>query len=185
MSDRSVQASTGTRRVVTGVSPEGKSVIVSDERVTPVTVALMPGSSFDLLWGSDEIPQLPLDGTEPPHQGYFPPPGGYRTTLYTLAPQASAVVDGPAASALEEMQEKLPGIVESMEPENPGMHTSETIECTYVVSGEIWCELDDGAEFVLRPGDVNVMNGTRHAWTNKSSEPVTLMTFSVGARPAT
>lgn len=183
MSEQAAQA-TGTRCVVTGSTAEDKSVVVSDERVTPVEVALMPGSSFDLLWGSDEIPQLPLDGSRPATHGYFPPPGGYRATIYTLAPQSSAVVDVPEQEALAEMQEKLPGIVESMEPDTPGMHTSQTIECTYVVSGEIWCELDDGAEFVLRSGDVNVMNGTRHAWTNKSSGPVTLVTFSVGARPA-
>jgi quercetin dioxygenase-like cupin family protein len=32
-----------------------------------------------------------------------------------------------------------------------------------VLEGEVWLELDDGAEVRLRPGDTVVQNGTRHA----------------------
>jgi hypothetical protein len=34
----------GTRRVVTGTSPEGKSVVVSDASVAPIRPALAPGA---------------------------------------------------------------------------------------------------------------------------------------------
>jgi quercetin dioxygenase-like cupin family protein len=171
------------RRVVTGVDEEQKSTVTQDSKVDPITVDLMPGSEYFLLWGSDDVPTVPTDGSEPETEGYFPPPGGFRAIIYTLAPDTEADVDEPEPAAIEEMKEKLPGILEVMEPdpETPGMHTSDSIECTYVISGEITCVLDDGEEFVLKEGDFNVMNGTRHAWTNKSNDPVTMMVFSVGA----
>ena len=46
-----------------------------------------------------------------------------------------------------------------MEPDNPGMHTTDTIDFEVVLSGEVVLELDDGAETVLRPGDTVVQNG--------------------------
>ena len=58
-----------------------------------------------------------------------------------------------------------------MEPDNPGMHTSDTVDFVYIISGEIWLELDDGAEVRVGAGDCVVQNGTRHAWRNKSAEP--------------
>jgi hypothetical protein len=39
-----------------------------------------------------------------------------------------------------------------LEPDNPGMHTTDTIDFEVVLSGEVVLELDDGAERVLRPG---------------------------------
>lgn len=173
----------GIRRVVMGVDEKQKNTVTQDIKIDPITVDLMPGSEYFLLWGSDEVPTVPTDGSEPGWEGYFPPPGGFRAIIYTLAPDTETDVDEPDPEAVEEMKEKLPGILEAMEPDpdTPGMHTSDTIECTYVISGEICCELDDGEEFVLQERDFNVMNGTRHAWTNKSNEPVTMMVFSIGA----
>ena len=66
------------RRVVTGHDADGKAVFVSDTAVAPVTLALLPGSEFHLLWGADEPPRFPDDGSEPPHVTYFPPLGGIR-----------------------------------------------------------------------------------------------------------
>ena len=37
---------------VTGHDADGKAVFVSDEMVEPVTLALLPGSAFHLLWGA-------------------------------------------------------------------------------------------------------------------------------------
>ena len=54
------------------------------------------------------------------------------------------------------------------------MHTTDTVDFDVVVSGEIWLELDDGAEVKLEAGDCVVQNGTRHSWHNRSSEPCVL-----------
>ncbi len=53
----------GIRCVVTGQTKSGKSVIVNQSPVPAVTVALMPGYEFYRLWGNDDHPVLPSDGT--------------------------------------------------------------------------------------------------------------------------
>jgi quercetin dioxygenase-like cupin family protein len=58
-----------------------------------------------------------------------------------------------------------------MEPDHPGMHTTDTVDFDVVVSGEVYLELDDGAEVLLKAGDCVIQNGTRHAWRNRSSQP--------------
>jgi hypothetical protein len=65
----------GIRRVVTGISPEGKSVVVSDAAVAPITAAMMPGWEYFYFWGDDEPPTYPSDGREPPCRSWFPAPG--------------------------------------------------------------------------------------------------------------
>jgi len=69
-----------------------------------------------------------------------------------------------------------------LEPDHPGMHTTDTVDYDVVLSGEVWLELDDGAEVHLKPGDCVVQNGTRHAWHNKTDQPCTLAVVLVGAR---
>jgi hypothetical protein len=46
---------------------------------------------------------------------------------------------------------KLPGVLANLEPDNPGMHTTDTIDFEVVLSGELILELDDGVETVLGP----------------------------------
>jgi len=37
------------------------------------------------------------------------------------------------------------------------------VDFDVVISGEIYLELDNGAEVLLEPGDCVIQNGTRHA----------------------
>ena len=62
------------------------------------------------------------------------------------------------------------------------MHKTNTVDYAVVYEGEIWLELDDGKAVHLERGDVVVQNGTRHAWRNKGTKPVTMMFFLNGAR---
>ena len=171
------------RRVVTGHGPGGKSRVASDETVAPVTVALAPGMEFHRLWGSDDRPVYPDDGAPRGGHAYFPPEDGFRFIAFTVPPETSAE---PAAvedmgAAVAEAEEKLPGLLAHMEPENPGFHTTQTVDMLYVVSGAIVMRLDEG-EVELRAGDVYVQSGTRHAWMNRGSEPATLVGVIVGAK---
>jgi len=178
------------RRVVTGHDADGKAVFVSDERVAPVTTALSPGSEFHQLWGADEAPHFPDDGSRPSHTTYFPPVGGFRFGHFTLPPEGSAEglsqlpADLDIGAALAEMDEKLPGMTAHMEPDAPGMHTTATIDFEVVLSGQVTLELDDGAMVTLGPGDTVVQNGTRHRWSNRGTEPAVFAVFLVGARRA-
>jgi mannose-6-phosphate isomerase-like protein (cupin superfamily) len=173
------------RRVVTGQTADGRSVFVSDEEVEPTTVELLPGAEFHRLWGSDATVQLPTDGAAPTAPGYFPPASGFRFAMFTLAPNsATRPEDLDLGAALAELHAKLPGLVEAMEPDNPGMHTTDTVDFDFVLSGEVWLELDDGAEVHLRAGDCVIQGGTRHAWRNKTSDPCVIAVAIVGAQRA-
>jgi len=173
---------TRVRRVVTGQNADGKSVFVSDDKVDATTVSLVPGMEFHLMWGADEIPALPTDGAEPAHHAYFPPPGGYRFGFFTVPPEGAELPpDLDITAAFAEMEEKLPGMASHMEPENPGMHTTHTVDFEVVISGQIVCELDDGAEVTLDPVDTFVQNGTRHRWRNPGKEPAVLFVALIGA----
>ena len=163
------------RRVVTGQPADGRSVFVSDEQVEPIQVA---GLEFHRIWGSDGLVQLPTDGRASQPRLYFPPAGGFRFGFFTLPPASAPL---PRGGVLAQMREKLPGLAEVLEPDHPGMHTTDTVDFDVVVSGEVWLELDEGAELLLRPGDCVVQNGTRHAWRNRSDQPCTIAVALVGA----
>jgi mannose-6-phosphate isomerase-like protein (cupin superfamily) len=153
--------------VVTGQNERGESVLVRNARVKPVSLSLLPGYEFHRLWGSDAVPELPSDGTPPPQPHYFPPKNGFRFGFFTIPPDATTSVDKIGnAPALEEIQQKWPGMIEVLEPDHLGMHTTDTVDFDVVVSGEVYLELDDGAEVLLRAGDCVIQNGTRHAWHN-------------------
>lgn len=171
------------RRVVTGHDESGKSVFVSDDTVAPREPVLLPGSGFTMLWGGDSAPQFPDDGSMPNWHTYFPPVGGFRFSMFTLPPGTAAAepenID--VEEALADAEQKLPGMLSYMDPTDPGMHTTDTIDFEVVLEGTVILELDDGAEVTLNPGDTVVQNGTRHRWRNPGDVPARLALFVVGA----
>jgi len=176
------------RRVVTGHDADGKAVFVSDDQVDGLRPGLIPGTEFHRLWGGDQSPQFP-DGGDPPDQPtYFPPVGGFRFGLFSLPPAtlpdippADTNANSDVGALYAEVEDMLPGLASYVEPDNPGMHTTATIDFEVVLSGEVVLELDDGAEVILHPGDTVVQNGTRHRWSNRGDSPATLAVFIVGA----
>jgi hypothetical protein len=173
-----------TRRlVVTGQTAEGRSVIASDTEIDPIEVALLPGYQFHRMWGDDLAPSLPTDGTPPAQPRYFPSPVGYRFGFFTVGPESSSLPeDLDIAATLEELERELPGLAEVMEPDHPGMHTTDTVDLDLVISGEVWLELDDGAEVHLMAGDSVLQNGTRHSWHNRTEEPCVVFVALLGAQ---
>jgi mannose-6-phosphate isomerase-like protein (cupin superfamily) len=174
------------RRVVTGHDAEGRAVFVADEQVSPVTLTLLPGTEFHQLWGSDTTCQFPDRGARPEARTYFPPVGGFRVGFFTIPPDggAGAPADIDIDAALAELEQKLPGMAQHLEPAEPGMHTTATIDFGVVVSGQATLELDDGATVVLKPGDAYVQNGTRHRWSNPGQVPAVLAVALIGAEHA-
>jgi hypothetical protein len=174
------------RCVVTGQQPDGKSVIVSDGvREAPEVALLPPGSEFLRLWGADSTPVLPSDGSVPEQPTFFPPAGGYRFVFFSLAPHGSQ--SGPVEdfdAALAQLESTLPDMARWMEADNPGMHTTDTVDIDIVLSGEVWLEVDDGTEVQLHEGDVVIQNGTRHAWHNRTDQPVRMFAALIGATRA-
>jgi mannose-6-phosphate isomerase-like protein (cupin superfamily) len=169
--------------VVTGHDGAGKAVFVSDDIVAPVTLALMPGSEFHQVWGGDTRSHFPDDGSRPHGPRYFPPPEGFRFGFFTIPPDGGeGVPEGiDIAAAIAEFQEQLPGLADYVEPDEPGMHTTATIDYGVVISGQATLELDNGAKTVLNPGDTYIQNGTRHRWSNTGSVPAVLAIALIGA----
>ena len=168
--------------VVTGQTKSGKSIMVSHAPLKPLTVALMPGIEFYRLWGSDSTPTLPSDGSPSPQPQYFPPKNGFRFGMFTLPPATSTSAQpSPSSALVQELEQKLPGVLQAMEPNHSGMHTTDTVDFDVVVFGEVVLELDDGAEVVLKAGDCVIQNGTRHAWHNRSGEKCMIAFSLVGA----
>jgi mannose-6-phosphate isomerase-like protein (cupin superfamily) len=171
------------RRVVTGHDAAGKAVFVGDEMVAPVTLALLPGSEFHRIWGADATVTFPDGGTQPEAARYFPPVGGFRFGFFTIPPDGGvgAPPDLDLGAALAEFEQKLPGMAEHLELDEPGMHTTATVDYGVVLSGQATLELDDGAKLALNPGDTYVQNGTRHRWSNTGEVPAVLAVALVGA----
>ena len=171
------------RRVVTGHDANGKAVVASDTEVDGFRPSLMAGSEFHTLWGSDEPPRFPDDGAMAAFHTWFPPVGGFRFGFFAVPPESQAGVPPPADldAAIAEFEAGMPGLMSYVEPDAPGMHTTDTIDFEVILDGEIWLELDNGVEVHLKTGDTVVQNGTRHAWRNHSNKTCRLAVFLIGA----
>lgn len=169
------------RRIITGQTSTGAAV-VSDQEVAPITVGLMPGAEFHVLWGDDAVPTLPSAGEQPDTKTWFPPPGGFRFGMVTIGPDSVGLPpDFDLEAGIAEVARNLPGMIEVLEPDNPGMHTTDTIDFVMVCSGEVWLELDGGQQTLVKAGDVVIQNGTRHAWRNKTDQPCVMAVSLIGA----
>jgi quercetin dioxygenase-like cupin family protein len=62
------------------------------------------------------------------------------------------------------------------------MHRTETLDYVLVLSGKIEMELDDEAVY-LNQGDVVVMRGTNHRWSNKGNSAARVAFILTGAKP--
>jgi quercetin dioxygenase-like cupin family protein len=148
------------RRVVTGHTPDGKSTIASDTEVDTIIVRRPSGDEMFSLctpWETNEMPVFPNDGSPPRVQPRppFPPVGGFRFGILTFPPKTNEI---------------------------GGMHTTDTIDLAYIISGEVWLELDDGKEVQLKPGDILIQNGTHHAWHNRGAEPCVSVSCMIGVQ---
>ena len=173
------------RRVVTGHSA-GKSIVTSDSP-TPRTrdFVSVPGMASALIWLTPATPTVPHGGPDAISRqtAYVPPLGETRLMVVTFPPDAVMMRHGfdPAAAGKEYMEE-IPDLAATFELDNPGMHTTDTVDYGIVLDGEVWLELDDGKQVHLKAHDVVVQNGTRHAWRNKSDKPVKIAFVLIGAR---
>jgi hypothetical protein len=174
------------RRVVTGRDPAGRSVVVADG-IPPRAVSFhsIPGMRSTLAWSTERDDPIPADGCDPTleTESFHPGPGATRLMVMTFPPDsvyASPAYDADAAGP--ESEAGFPGLAELFEPDAPGMHTTDSVDYGIVLGGEPELELDDGVRTALKPGDIVVQNGTRHAWRNPTEVPAVIAFVLVGAR---
>jgi hypothetical protein len=173
------------RRVVLGENAAGKAVVISDG-ASPRELALehTPGFVSAPIWTTATVPSRPHDGTDPMASGgtLLQPAGGSTFMLITFPPDA--VFMSPAFKpelAGPEHAKAAPGIAETFEMENPGMHKTPTLDYGVVLDGRISLELDDGVIVNLERGDTFVQHGARHAWRNPGDASATIAVVLIGA----
>jgi mannose-6-phosphate isomerase-like protein (cupin superfamily) len=177
------------RRALTGRDDSGKSVFKSfDVTSKIVTLDSRPGAAYYEMYATDGIPNI--TGQEPDpmptHKGFFPAAGATFFLMVQFPPRpAEGTKPDPHAyeNFLEELSQKFPGMEKHFERDNPGMHTTDTVDYGILVRGEMILELDDGKTVHLHQGDCVVQNGTRHRWRNPSSEPALMAFVLIGAKP--
>jgi hypothetical protein len=171
------------RRVVTE-NANGKAVIQSDEPLLAYEFKSVPGYEHTLIWVNATTPDLSKEQRFDRHpDSVVPGPGGSSLHFVTFPPGsvfADPSFDGEAARA--EALIRLRGLADHFERDDPAMHQTNTVDYAVVYQGEIWLELDDAKTIHLKRGDVVVQNGTRPAWRNRGTTPVTMLFFLNGAK---
>lgn len=173
------------RRVVTGVDDDGKPLIVADgEPPRTYNSKETPQMANALVWATECPARSGADPTSA-RASYLPSAGGTVAIMTTLPP-ASVYADpsfDPERAALESL-EGCPGLAEAFEPDNPGFHTTQTVDYAVVLDGQLVLDLDGGVTTVLHPGDIVVQNGTRHAFRNESDSPATFFAVLISSEEA-
>lgn len=182
LSERGKKPSTHRRVVTENVN--GKSVVQSDEHMQAYEFKSVPGYEHTLIWVNPTTPDLSKEQRFDRYPDtVVPGPGG--TSLHFVTFPPGSVFANPsfdAGAAQEEALVRLRGLADHFEKEDPGMHKTNTVDYALVYDGEISLELDKGEMLHLKQGDVVVQNGTRHAWRNRGTKPVTMLFFLNGAR---
>ena len=171
------------KRVIAGHGPSGKSVFVSE--AAPARVVDVAGIELVEIWATEAPVSLPDAAVDPEvtQESFVPSPGGTRFRLFSIDPvdpDATMVSDDAFREQLESIKALMPGLGDTLEADNPGMHTTDTIDYIVVISGEADLELDDGATVHLMRGDCVVQRGTRHAWRNTGKVPFVAAAVMVG-----
>jgi mannose-6-phosphate isomerase-like protein (cupin superfamily) len=171
------------RRIVTG-NVNGKSIVQSDKQMHAYQFKTVPGYEHTLIWLNPAIPDLSKPQTFDRYpDSVVPGPGGTSLHFVTFPPAsvfADPSFDGEAAR--DEALIRLTGLADHFEKEDPAMHKTNTVDYAIVYDGEVWMELDNNETVHLKRGDVVVQNGTRHAWRNRGTRPVTMLFFLNGAK---
>ena len=173
-----------TYRTVVTMNLEGKAVVQCDEQMQAYEFKSVSSYEHTLVWVNPTTPDLREEQRFDRYpESVVPGPGGTSLHFVTFPPSsvfADPSFDGEAAR--KEAQIRLRGLADHFEKEDPGMHKTNTVDYAIVYDGEIWMELDNAKTVHLKKGDVVVQNGTRHAWRNKGTDPVTM---AANARPLT
>ncbi|MCH2171956.1 cupin domain-containing protein [Myxococcota bacterium] len=106
--------------------------------------------------------------------GYFPVDGETSFKFVTVPPVSEHPRGGPRTMTED--------IAHYFDPDDPAMHTTDTIDYVIILSGQAELELDDGRRETVRQGDCVVQRGTRHAWRVTSEEPLIMAAVLIGAK---
>jgi quercetin dioxygenase-like cupin family protein len=127
----------GVRRIVTGHRGDGLAIIKSDSIVEPQPVP-SGDAAFAKLWVTQTSPADNTDERD-------------GATL---------------ASGLSCMDGSVLRIVDFQPGKISPMHKTNSVDYGIVLFGDMEMRLDSGEATRLKPGDIVVQRGTKHAWAN-------------------
>lgn len=171
------------RRIVTGHDGDGKAVFIEDgPPPNRITLDGRPGWELNTLWATTDIPHLPAAGDASLGLStYLPAAPGTRFIFATWPSRQEQARNAEPDILRAEYQAKVPGLGHAHEQDAHGMHTTDTVDYVIILAGEVWLELDDGQQRLIKAGDCVVQNGTRHRWQNRSDAPCVMAAVMVGA----
>jgi hypothetical protein len=172
-----------TRRIVTGHDKNGKAVFLFDGEATNAR-SRSTGRVSTLLWVTDTTPAELSDRDNADREiGTPPPPAGSIFRVLEIPPEGNRSAEETAALVAEIRrtgEHMQPGLQRDLDARHPGMHRTESVDYALVLKGEIDLLLDD-SETHVKAGDVVIMQGTYHAWANRSTEPCLMAFVLIGA----
>jgi hypothetical protein len=167
----------GCRRIVTGLNPAGKSVIVQD---TEMPQGPYGGADF---WRTDSSPAaLTADGdpqSRPPR--LEPPAAGTLFRFFEIPPEDPNIPRDVIEQHIADLFASTGASHCRVDTtRHPLMHTTRTVDYVVLLRGEVTLLMDEG-EAALQPFDVVIQRGTNHSWVNRGKEPALLVAVLVDA----
>jgi quercetin dioxygenase-like cupin family protein len=171
------------RRIVTIDREPGRSSVVSDGPAPDVWLdPARPGFASTRLWVTDSTPAKIVFETLHLPNRMQPPAGGSVMNVITLPPDESwkgRVSESDVRSYFAAMGS--PDASQYGQGKHPYMQHTPALDFCAVIEGEVTLILDN-EEVNLRPGQIVVQRGTRHAWSNRTNAPAIIAIASHDAR---
>lgn len=165
-------ASDSIRRVVTSENENGTAQVYIDDS-TPHVIR-QGNFSMGEIWANDHLIIEPVVSDNASGKTGKSPSAGDTLMRYVVLPP-----DKEMAELVKRSLNKSKSEIKT-EPEDSGMHQTDTIDYGFILQGSI--VLDLGSEkVILNAGDSFVQNGTRHAWRNPNEVPAIIGVVMIGA----
>jgi len=156
------------RRVVTGFTDAGEAAFLADE---PLSEVQQLNTMLSSVWRTDSVSTLQVPPKVPAENGFgFPMPGGAWALSWSIPPR-SVAGEG----------QKQDGVTRAGDLPSGAAHATDSIDIGVITSGTVVFALEDGTEQVLQSGDLIVVNGVRHTWSNRGDTIATILSFILGA----
>lgn len=168
------------RRIVCLDREPGKSCLVSDGPSPDVrTDPARPGFAAQRMWVIDSMPaKIVLETLHLPHT-IEPPPNGSVLRVVTHPPDQNW--QGKVGSAEVQAYFRAMGSPNastySPQAPHPYMQKTRALDFCVVLEGEIVLVLDT-EEVLMKAGEIAIIRGANHAWSNRSTNPAILAVAS-------
>ena len=161
------------RRIITIDKEPGKSTLVADS-FSPIIITdpARPGYALQRMWVIDSHPAKIVPETLHLPNVLIPPKSGTVLNVHTFPPDDSNKIGASESNAksfyksVEALEICTAGSIRN----HPYSQKSNTVDFCLVTEGEIFLVLDT-KETHLKAGEIAVIRGSNHAWSNRSNAP--------------